>query len=1022
MVERYEFAYLQLYSRWSAFGGLSEATDLAESLFGTLEGGKRVAATLTDTFSLVAYPEWRRLLAESAIAPLAGLEVALSYEGAKGLPYSLLLLAESRQGYSYLCQLASLALHRAGTNPLTAYVTLEELEKYKEGLIAISPYYGGPVSSTLRHKATEAKNRASSLRDIFGPEHFYLGVSPIATTLQPGSVDTESPQVKFNAALVKLARDLKIGLVGTGEARYLSNQSSGAYAGLRGRMSRTVSSQFPPSSLQRAQQDWLYAPPPIRPSVPLHLRSTAELVAYYNNNDWPGALLNNRNIAERAARWNFDFPSDIEVLRAKCEEALPYFFPDDPNPEIFRPVLEKELAEIEEMGLAASLLAATQIFQSRPSQLIILQESGNSLVANLLSLKYNDVKLLTEEIDINWSHTSRLLVGLSGRAALLSHLNDLNNPDIALPLAVASSEAGSLPVLHPRLTLISLYGPALFSLMPLQPAENNQGQLQSAVLAGSNLPPGIALVEVVESKGVAWVQLAIDKMDALFYRQGKKISARNLLPSVFGEYEDDYHKELINEQLDFLKQQHPAAYYAAALELAQPTQRAGLAEVIRLAGLKLLPPDIANESLNCSLEDETSIRVGINIILPQVENSILAESTLQDVAAQLDLTAEGWERLAWSGALDAFGPREQLAAGAQALTRYGAAYRERAAQEHPHPTTDAPLPQPETAQMTLFDLFGDFEIVEDILPELPTLELPEYTPLSRLELLRKQRAGLGFYTTEHPLWDKVAGTTSDTSRNDPLDLVVALQDSGNNSVLLVSGMVVGLRHLPIAAQAGNGQELTVLRLEDWSGQAELIIPPATSLSGALLEEGAAIAALVQRVLAAGENAQPVLLAKALDAYPPTTNLKISEDEVVAIQLADELDEPPLPDGPPPPDYTMSADLFGDYAPQPIAPTPTSADRGKGAKKPATPPRPTHKSIHITLPATTDPDQETDLMLQVREVLQKFPGDDELVIYLPKEGGGFRRFRPQTLNVGYSPMMAHEVELVTGPGSVRVEEI
>jgi hypothetical protein len=62
------------------------------------------------------------------------------------------------------------------------------------------------------------------------------------------------------------------------------------------------------------------------------------------------------------------------------------------------------------------------------------------------------------------------------------------------------------------------------------------------------------------------------------------------------------------------------------------------------------------------------------------------------------------------------------------------------------------------------------------------------------------------------------------------------------------------------------------------------------------------------------------------------------------------------------------------------------------------------------------------MLQVREVLQRFPGEDELVIYLPKEGGGFKRFRPQTLNVGYSPMMAHEVELVTGPGSVRVEEI
>ncbi len=1023
MVERYEFAYLQLYSRWSAFGGLPEAADLAESLLGTHAGDKRVAAALTDTFSLVAYPEWRRLLADSAISPLAGFEVGLSYEGAKGLSYSLLLLAESLKGYSNLCGLASLALIRAGTTPLTAFVTLEELAEYKNGLIAISPYYGGPVSSALRHKATEAKNRASALRDIFGPEHFYLGVSPIATTLQPGSVDSESPQVKFNAALVKLSRDLKIGLVGTGEARYLSNQSSGAYAALRGRMSRTVSSQFPPATLQRAQQDWLYAPPPIRPAVPLHLRSTAELVAYYNNNDWPGALLNNRNIAARAASWKFSFQSADERLRARCEAELTKLFPE--NSDQFRPRLEQELTEITDSGIASSILAIEELHSILSNKTIVLPYGlSDSLVAKLLGFIPNYPDLNNVEGNL-FTQKLRLAMGKNSRKILLGNYYLKNksalDDEVLAPVAYLSSDAGTMPVLHPRLFLICLeeflWGQAIY-----QPADDGTDTPDLAVVVGGELPPGTGLVEIVESKGVSWLQLALDILNNWLEKQNTPFVSFQELPIPGEEFEGSLEKALINTRLEFLKQHHPAAYYAAALELAQPSQRTGLAEVIRLAGLKLSPPEIGNESPDCSLEDETNIRVGVNLIVPTLKkDDISPESKLEDIAAKLELSVEGWERLVWSGAVDAYGPREQLAAGAQALARYGATYRERTAQEQPHQTPDVLLTNPETAQMSLFDHFGDFEIVEDILPELPVLELPDYTPLSRLELLRKQRESLGFYTTAHPLWDKVPGVTSDTSRNDPLDLAVALQDSNNSSVLLVSGMVVGLRRLPIAAQSGNGQELTVLRLEDWSGQAELIVPPATSLSGAVLEEGAAISALVQRILPAGENAQPVLLAKALDAYPPTANLKISEEEVVAIKLADALDEPPLPDAPPAPDYAISAEMFGDYAPAPVAPAATLGDKGKNGKKPVTPTRPTRKSIHITLPTSNDPDQETDLMLQVREVLQKFPGEDELVIYLPKEGGGFKRFRPQTLNVGYSPMMAHEVELVTGPGSVRVEE-
>jgi hypothetical protein len=61
------------------------------------------------------------------------------------------------------------------------------------------------------------------------------------------------------------------------------------------------------------------------------------------------------------------------------------------------------------------------------------------------------------------------------------------------------------------------------------------------------------------------------------------------------------------------------------------------------------------------------------------------------------------------------------------------------------------------------------------------------------------------------------------------------------------------------------------------------------------------------------------------------------------------------------------------------------------------------------------------MMRLRKLLEKYPGEDELYIYLPKEGGGYRRFRPTTLSVSYSPEMAAEVQNLAGLDSIRVEE-
>src|SRR5574344_1951877 len=116
--------------------------------------------------------------------------------------FHLILLVKNNQGYKNIVKLASVA-HIQGFY-VKPRINFELLEKYHEGLICCSACLGGEVLQNLMNgRDEEAYEVAKKYRDLFGQENYYI-------ELQNHGLED---QIEVAPKLVKLARDLGIGLV-----------------------------------------------------------------------------------------------------------------------------------------------------------------------------------------------------------------------------------------------------------------------------------------------------------------------------------------------------------------------------------------------------------------------------------------------------------------------------------------------------------------------------------------------------------------------------------------------------------------------------------------------------------------------------------------------------------------------------------------------------------------------------------------------------------------------------------------
>ncbi|ADU97463.1 DNA polymerase III subunit alpha [Thermovibrio ammonificans] len=217
MVRKGDFVHLHLHSQYSILDGAIKVKDLVKK---AKELGMPAVA-ITDHGNMFASYELYKACKEEGIKPIIGQEFYIAKgsrfdrkkggEGEKG-SYHLILLAKNDKGLKNLMKLSTIGFTEGFY--YKPRIDKEVLEKYSEGLIALSACIQGEVPLLyLMGKEEEARRAAQWYKELFG-EDFYL-------ELQYHGIPE---QKKANEFLIKLAKELDIELVATNDAHYLNKE------------------------------------------------------------------------------------------------------------------------------------------------------------------------------------------------------------------------------------------------------------------------------------------------------------------------------------------------------------------------------------------------------------------------------------------------------------------------------------------------------------------------------------------------------------------------------------------------------------------------------------------------------------------------------------------------------------------------------------------------------------------------------------------------------------------------------
>ena len=208
-----EFTHLHVHTEYSLLDGSNK---IKEYVARVKELGMDSAA-ITDHGVMYGVIDFYRAAREAGINPILGCEVYVApgsrFDREVGSGddryYHLVLLAENNQGYSNLMKIVSRAFVEGFY--YKPRVDLELLEKYHEGIIALSACLAGEVARYLaRGMYEDAKVAALRYQDIFGKGNFFL-------ELQDHGIPE---QQTVNQQLLRMHRETGIDLVATNDVHY----------------------------------------------------------------------------------------------------------------------------------------------------------------------------------------------------------------------------------------------------------------------------------------------------------------------------------------------------------------------------------------------------------------------------------------------------------------------------------------------------------------------------------------------------------------------------------------------------------------------------------------------------------------------------------------------------------------------------------------------------------------------------------------------------------------------------------
>jgi DNA polymerase III subunit alpha len=212
-----DFVHLHVHSEYSLLDGANRIPDLVRACE---QDGQRALA-LTDHGNLFGAIELYQACRSADLRPILGCEVyvarqsrLLPHSKARGNGYNhLTLLARDEQGYRNLLQLAS-AAYVEGYH-FRPRIDKEILARHAAGLTCLSGCLAGELSQLcLQDKEEEAERLATELRDLFGPEHFWLELQRNGLVIQG----------RVNEAIVRLHGRTAIPIVATNDIHYLRHE------------------------------------------------------------------------------------------------------------------------------------------------------------------------------------------------------------------------------------------------------------------------------------------------------------------------------------------------------------------------------------------------------------------------------------------------------------------------------------------------------------------------------------------------------------------------------------------------------------------------------------------------------------------------------------------------------------------------------------------------------------------------------------------------------------------------------
>lgn len=364
------FAHLHTHTAYSLLDGegtVKKILDKAKELGQT-------AMAITDhgcMFGVIDFYEYAKSI---GIKPVLGCEVYVAARGRKDKIHEfdsssshLILLAKNNEGYKNLMNIVSIGYVEGFY--YRPRIDIETLRENCEGLIALSACMSGVLSKKiLASDYAEAKAAAIEFTEIFGKENYFIEIQ------DHGIYE----QKMLNRELIKLARELELGIVATNDIHYVK-QSDAEFQDVLMciQMGKTIYDE----DRMKMSSDQMY------------VKSESEMNELFSY--IPEALENTQKIAEmcnveiefgKLHLPKFDLPdgyTSYEYLTELCRKGLEKRYPDADDE--LKSRLDYELQTIEKMGYVDYFLIVWDFIRFARENKIMVGPGRGSAAGSLVS-------------------------------------------------------------------------------------------------------------------------------------------------------------------------------------------------------------------------------------------------------------------------------------------------------------------------------------------------------------------------------------------------------------------------------------------------------------------------------------------------------------------------------------------------------------------------------------------------------------------------------------------------------------